>query len=46
VINLEETASDLLATETTGALPSPLSTNGASFAIVWQEAISTGAVSR
>jgi hypothetical protein len=45
VINLEETASDLLATETTGALPSPLSTNGASFAIVWQEAISTGAVS-
>jgi len=46
VINLEETASDLLATETTGALPSPLSTNGASFAIVWQEAISTEAVSR
>jgi hypothetical protein len=46
VINLEELASDPLATETTGALPSPLSTDGASFAIAWQEAISTEARSR
>jgi hypothetical protein len=46
VINLEEIASDPLATETTGALPSPLSTSGASFAIAWQEAISTEARSR
>jgi hypothetical protein len=43
VINLEESASDPLATETTGARPSPLSTNGASFAIAWQQAISTEA---
>jgi Peptidase A4 family len=43
VINLEESASDPLATETTGALPSPLSTNGGSFAIAWQQAISTAA---
>jgi hypothetical protein len=43
VINLEELASDPLATETTGALPSPLSTDGASFAIAWQQAISTEA---
>jgi hypothetical protein len=41
VINLQELATDPLATETTGALPSPLSTNGASFAIAWQQAIST-----
>ena len=46
VINLESSASDPLATDTSGALPSPLSTNGESFAIVWQRAISTGAVSR
>ena len=46
VINLESSASDPLATDTSGALPSPLSTNGESFAIVWQQAISTGAVPR
>ena len=46
VINLESSASDALATDTSGALPSPLSTNGESFAIVWQQAISTAALSR
>jgi hypothetical protein len=43
VISLENSASDPLATDTSGALPSPLSTNGASFAVVWQQAISTAA---
>jgi len=42
VIDLQDIASDRFATETSGALPSTLSTNGASFAIVWQQAISTG----
>lgn len=46
VISLENSASDPLATDTSGALPSPLSTNGASFAVVWQQAISTAARSR
>ena len=46
VISLENSASDPFATDTSGALPSPLSTNGASFAVVWQQAISTAARSR
>jgi hypothetical protein len=46
VISLENSASDPLATDTSGALPSPLSTNGASFAVVWQQAVSTAARSR
>ena len=46
VISLENSASDPFETDTSGALPSPLSTNGASFAVVWQQAISTAARSR
>jgi hypothetical protein len=46
VISLENSASDPFATDTSGALPSPLSTNGASFAVVWQQVISTAARSR
>jgi hypothetical protein len=42
VIDLQDIASDRLATETSGALPSTLSTDGASFAVVWQQAISAG----
>jgi len=45
VIELAESPSDPFATETTGALPSPLSTNGASFSVAWQQAISTEASS-
>jgi hypothetical protein len=45
VIELAESPSDPFATETTGALPSPLSTNGASFSVAWQQAISTEAAS-
>jgi hypothetical protein len=44
VINLEDTSSRFAA-ETSGALPSPVSTDGASFAIVWQQAISTADMS-
>jgi hypothetical protein len=40
VIELQDVASGPLATRTSQALPSPLSTNGASFAIVWRQAIS------
>src|SRR6266487_4388802 len=46
VIDLADIASGPPATETSGALPSTLLTNGASFAIVWQQAISTAAASR
>jgi hypothetical protein len=46
VIDLADIASGPPATETSGALPSPLSTNGASFSVVWQQAISTVARSR
>jgi len=46
VISLENSASDPFATDTSVALPSPLSTNGASFEVVWQQAISTAARSR
>ncbi|MDP9303541.1 MAG: G1 family endopeptidase [Actinomycetota bacterium] len=46
VIDLADIASGPVATETSGALPSSLSTNGASFAVVWQQVISTAAVSR
>jgi hypothetical protein len=41
VIDLLEMTADPSATETTGALPSPLSADGASFSIAWQQAIST-----
>jgi hypothetical protein len=45
VIDLLEMTADPSATETTGALPSPLSADGASFSIAWQQAISTEAAS-
>jgi hypothetical protein len=41
VIELADISGNRFATETTGALPSTLSTNGASFAVVWQQAVST-----
>jgi hypothetical protein len=46
VINLENVASDPFAIDTSGALPSALSNNGASFAVVWQQVIPTGTASR
>jgi hypothetical protein len=46
VINLENVASDPFAIDASGALPSALSTNGASFAVVWQQVIPTGTASR
>jgi hypothetical protein len=46
LIELADIASGPSVTEASGALPSPLSTNGASFAVVWQQAISTAAASR
>jgi peptidase A4-like protein len=45
VIDLENSVNDPFATETSGAVPSPLSTNGASFAVAWQPAVSTPRVS-
>ena len=45
IIDLADIANNRFATETSGAVPSPLSNNGASFAIAWQRSISTAGVS-